>query len=48
VAELAADGDGVVDQLDFNPVLVYPEGQGVVAVDALVAVAAARQEAKHG
>lgn len=38
VAELAADGDGTLDQIDFNPVLVYPEGQGVVAVDALVAV----------
>lgn len=38
VAELATDGDGVLDQIDFNPVLVYPRGQGVVAVDALVAV----------
>lgn len=43
VAELASDGDGVVDQIDFNPVLVYPKGQGVVAVDALVAVAATQQ-----
>ncbi|WP_051953362.1 acetate--CoA ligase family protein [Xenophilus azovorans] len=48
VAELAADGDGVVDQIDFNPVLVYPKGQGVVAVDALVAAAAAQQEGQHG
>jgi acetyltransferase len=38
VAELASDGDGVIDQMDFNPVLVYTEGQGVVAVDALLAV----------
>jgi acetyltransferase len=47
-AELAADGDGVVDQIDLNPVLVYPKGQGVVAVDALVATAAAQQEGKRG
>ncbi|VTU46108.1 acetate--CoA ligase family protein [Variovorax sp. PBL-E5] len=38
VARLAAEGEGVVDQIDFNPVLVYPEGQGVVAVDSLIAV----------
>ncbi|QHE84604.1 acetate--CoA ligase family protein [Hydrogenophaga sp. BPS33] len=37
VSQLAADADGVIDQIDFNPVLVYPKGQGVVAVDALVA-----------
>ncbi len=49
VAELAADGAGVVDQIDFNPVLVYPKGQGVVAVDALVAIGLAQQqESKHG
>ncbi len=46
VAELASDGDGVIDQIDFNPVLVYPKGQGVVAVDALVAVAGAQQQEK--
>jgi acetate---CoA ligase (ADP-forming) len=49
VSELAADADGVVDQIDFNPVLVYPEGQGVVAVDALLAVAGGReQDARRG
>ena len=47
VAQLAADGDGVIDQADFNPVLVYPKGQGVVAVDALVSVGADAKEAKH-
>jgi acetyltransferase len=50
VAQLAADGNGVIDQADFNPVLVYPKGQGVVAVDALVAVAAAPEQGErpHG
>ncbi len=37
VSRLAADSDGVLGEIDFNPVLVYPKGQGVVAVDALVA-----------
>ena len=41
VADLAAAGIGVIDQIDLNPVLVYAQGQGVVAVDALVAVQAA-------
>lgn len=49
VSELAADGDGVIDQIDLNPVLVYARGEGVVAVDALVAVAAApQQKGPHG
>lgn len=47
VSHLAADGDGVIDQIDFNPVLVYPRGQGVVAVDALVAVGAAARNQEH-
>jgi acyl-CoA synthetase (NDP forming) len=49
VAELAVDGDGVVDQIDFNPVLVYPRGQGVVAVDALATIGTAQQpKGNHG
>jgi acetyltransferase len=47
VAQLAADGDGVIDQADFNPVLVYPKGKGVVAVDALVSVGAGAKEGQH-
>lgn len=47
-AELAADGEGAIDQVDFNPVLVYPRGQGVVAVDALVAAAHGEQKGNHG
>lgn len=34
VAELAR-AEGNIDQLDLNPVFVYPAGEGVVAVDAL-------------
>ena len=34
VAELARTESGI-EQIDFNPVFVYPEGEGVVAVDAL-------------
>lgn len=49
VAALAVDGEGLIDQADFNPVLVYPKGQGVVAVDALLAAARARvAEDSHG
>ncbi|HUD93990.1 acetate--CoA ligase family protein [Sphingobium sp.] len=34
VAELARTETGI-EQIDFNPVFVYPEGEGVVAVDVL-------------
>jgi acetyltransferase len=36
VGRLAIEQEGVIDQLDINPVFVYPQGEGVVAVDALV------------
>jgi acetyltransferase len=49
VAELAVDSDGVIDQIDFNPVLVYAKGQGVFAVDVLLAMAGAQQQGDgHG
>ncbi|RYY25849.1 MAG: CoA-binding protein [Sphingomonadales bacterium] len=35
VADLAR-AEGNIDQLDLNPVFVYPAGEGVVAVDALI------------
>jgi len=35
VAELAR-AESNIDQLDLNPVFVYPAGEGVVTVDALV------------
>jgi acetyltransferase len=34
VSELART-ETAIEQIDFNPVFVYPEGEGVVAVDAL-------------
>jgi len=34
VAELARN-ETAIEQIDFNPLFVYPEGEGVVAVDAL-------------
>jgi acetyltransferase len=34
VSELART-ETRIEQIDFNPVFVYPEGEGVVAVDAL-------------
>jgi len=46
VAELARS-EPAIDQLDFNPVFVYPAGEGVVAVDAL-AVAGGPDDAKAG
>ncbi len=37
-SDMAVAGQDTIDQLDLNPVFVYPKGQGVVAVDALIAV----------
>lgn len=45
LSQLAIDQAGTVDQLDLNPVLVYPQGQGVVAVDALVSAHEPRSSA---
>lgn len=45
VAALAST-ETALDQLDLNPVFVYPEGKGVVAVDAL-AVAGGISDAGH-
>lgn len=36
LSELAAWGDPVVGEAEINPLIVRPEGEGVVAVDALV------------
>lgn len=36
VSALAADLQGVLAELDLNPLLVLPEGEGVMAVDALL------------
>ncbi|KAF1044218.1 acetate--CoA ligase family protein [Xylophilus sp.] len=36
VSEMAAAHAGRIREIDLNPVLVYPAGQGAVAVDALV------------
>src|SRR5690606_13993225 len=32
-------GNPAIRQIDLNPVIVYPEGQGVIALDALMLVA---------
>ena len=36
VSGLAINLEGVIDELDINPLAVLPEGQGVIALDALV------------
>lgn len=36
VGRLAVDWAGRIEALDINPLLVMPEGRGVVAVDALL------------
>lgn len=36
VGKLAAEGRNKIAALDVNPLLVYPEGEGVIAVDALL------------
>jgi acetyltransferase len=45
IADLAL-AETSIDQLDLNPVFVYPQGQGVMAVDALI-VAGAAGQARH-
>ncbi|MEX2547597.1 MAG: acetate--CoA ligase family protein [Chloroflexota bacterium] len=46
VSEIMAAGE--VDELDLNPVMVLPEGSGVVAVDARVALREAALSAPDG
>ena len=36
VSQMAAQLDGRLAELDINPLMVLPEGQGVKAVDGLV------------
>ncbi len=38
VSHMAAQLDGTLAELDINPILVMPKGQGIKAVDALVAL----------
>ena len=38
VGEMAVDLAGRIDALDINPLLILPEGKGVIAVDALVSI----------
>ncbi len=40
LSRLALDFRGEVDEIEFNPLMVLPEGQGVLAVDTLVRCAA--------
>jgi acetyltransferase len=37
ISLLAAQHAGEISEIELNPVLVHPEGQGVTIVDALVA-----------
>jgi acetate---CoA ligase (ADP-forming) len=36
VADYVADNATRLDELDLNPVLVLPEGEGAIAVDAFI------------
>ena len=36
ISVLAAQHASEISEIEFNPVLVHPEGQGVTVVDALV------------
>jgi len=38
VGEMTVDLAGRIDALDINPLLILPEGKGVIAVDALVSI----------
>jgi len=38
VGEMAVDLAGRIDTLDINPLLILPEGKGVIAVDALISI----------
>jgi acetate---CoA ligase (ADP-forming) len=52
LAAFAADHAEQIAEIDLNPVLVYPKGQGVAVVDALIVKRAdsdgARRAASHG
>ena len=36
IGQLATDFSGMITSLDINPLMVLPEGQGVVAADILI------------
>ena len=36
ISKYAADNRNIISQVDINPLIVYPKGQGVCAVDALI------------
>jgi acetyltransferase len=38
VGEMTVDLAGRIDALDINPLLILPEGKGIIAVDALVSI----------
>lgn len=42
VAQLTIDSGGLIHEIDINPLVVLPKGQGCVAVDALVATQGSR------
>jgi acetate---CoA ligase (ADP-forming) len=43
IGQLAADFSGMIAALDINPLMVLPEGQGVVAADLLIEISPAVQ-----
>jgi acyl-CoA synthetase (NDP forming) len=36
LSRFAADHAGLIEEIDLNPVIVHPEGQGLTVVDALI------------
>jgi hypothetical protein len=36
LSRFAADHASKIDEIDLNPVIVHPEGQGLTVVDALI------------
>ena len=45
VSKLATENEGLVAELDLNPVIVLPEGKGAKVVDARIVVAKGAKEA---
>jgi len=36
LSRFAADHGDLIEEIDLNPVIVHPEGQGLIVVDALI------------
>ena len=48
LSQLASDHDDTIAEIDLNPVIVYPRGEGVSVVDALIVKRGAEAAERRG